>query len=76
MGKIIRFGVSLDNALLKRFDALAEIKGYSSRSEAIRGLIRNKIVEEEWATDSNVESIGTINIVYDHHIKNLSNVLN
>ncbi|MFP4466114.1 MAG: nickel-responsive transcriptional regulator NikR [Candidatus Goldiibacteriota bacterium] len=76
MGKIIRFGVSLDSVLLKRFDALAEIKGYLNRSEAIRDLIRNKIVEEEWAKDSNAESIGTINIVYDHHIKNLSTVLN
>ncbi|MBA3071584.1 MAG: ribbon-helix-helix protein, CopG family, partial [Nitrospirae bacterium] len=45
---IIRFGISLDNALLKRFDSLIKRKGYSNRSEAVRDLIRDSLVMEEW----------------------------
>ena len=48
MGKTIRFGVSLDSDLLERFDALCEKKSYQTRSEAIRDLIRNTLVQDEW----------------------------
>jgi CopG family transcriptional regulator, nickel-responsive regulator len=43
-------------------------KGYSNRSEAIRDLIRDELVEKEWASDDE-EVAGTITLVYDHHIK-------
>ena len=48
MGKLTRFGVSLDEELLEPFDALCAVKGYSNRSEAIRDLIRKALVAEEW----------------------------
>ena len=51
MSKVTRFGVSLEDALLKKFDSLIENIGYSSRSEAIRDLIRNRMVKEEWEED-------------------------
>ena len=51
MPKIIRFGVSLDSTLLKKFDPLIKKMGYKSRSEAIRDLIREKLVTEEWAAE-------------------------
>lgn len=69
MSKLIRFGVSIDAGLLKTFDAYIERKHYTNRSEALRDLIRNHLVEEEW--DDNKETVGTITIVYDHHVPEL-----
>jgi len=76
MSELMRFGVSLESALLKKFDKILKTKGYASRSEAIRDLIRGKLVEEEWENGGNAESIGTINVVYDHHTKDLMHRLN
>ena len=70
MSKLVRFGVSIEEELLKRFDEEIDKKGYSNRSEAIRDLIRDQIVEEEWS--SGEETVGTITIVYDHHTRDLS----
>jgi CopG family nickel-responsive transcriptional regulator len=73
MGDVMRFGVSLERALLEPFDALIQHKGYGSRSEAIRDLIRDALVREE--TLRNEEVIGTISIVYDHHQRELQSQL-
>lgn len=70
MSDLVRFGVSIEDELLKRFDQEIEKKGYSNRSEAIRDLIREQIVAEEWQSDE--ETVGTITIVYDHHTRDLS----
>jgi len=73
MGELVRFGVSIDNELLERFDRQITQKGYTNRSEAIRDLIRDDLVVEEWAR--NEETVGTITIVYDHHTRELSETL-
>jgi CopG family transcriptional regulator, nickel-responsive regulator len=65
MSKLVRFGISLDQQLLKAFDKHIERKNYSNRSEAIRDLIRSELVDEEWS--GNRETVGTITLVYDHH---------
>jgi CopG family nickel-responsive transcriptional regulator len=70
MSELVRFGVSMEEDLLQQFDKQIEKKGYASRSEAIRDLIRDHMVEEEWAADE--ETVGTITIVYDHHTRDLS----
>ena len=74
MAEITRFGISIDERLLDKFDALIDEKGYSNRSEAIRDLIRNALVEEEWARE-NQEMVGTVSLVYDHHTRDLSDKL-
>lgn len=66
MGKLTRFGVSLDEELLEPFDALCAVKGYSNRSEAIRDLIRKALVAEEWH-QADGQGAGTLTLVYDHH---------
>ncbi|KUJ95622.1 MAG: CopG family transcriptional regulator, nickel-responsive regulator [Desulfonauticus sp.] len=71
MGKTIRFGVSLDSDLLKKFDDLCDEKSYQTRSEAIRDLIRNALVQKEWE-DPEREIIGILSLVYDHHQSDLS----
>jgi len=71
---IIRFGVSLDKILLERFDSLIERKGYSNRSEAIRDLIRDSLVMEEWESSTS-ETVGSITIVYSHDTRELTDTL-
>lgn len=71
MGQTIRFGVSLDSDLLEKFDALCEERCYQTRSEAIRDLIRNTLVQKEWE-DLNKEMVGTLTLVYDHHQSDLA----
>lgn len=73
MPEITRFGVSIPNSLLTNFDQLIQQKGYQNRSEAIRDLIRDSLVKQEW--ESNKETVGTITIVYNHHTRELSKVL-
>jgi CopG family nickel-responsive transcriptional regulator len=71
MGQTIRFGVSLDSDLLEKFDLLCEEKSYQTRSEAIRDLIRNTLVQKEWE-DASGELAGTLSLVYDHHQSGLA----
>lgn len=71
MGQTIRFGVSLDSDLLEKFDHLCEEKSYQTRSEAIRDLIRNTLVQKEWE-DASGELAGTLSLVYDHHQSGLA----
>ncbi len=74
MGKTVRFGLAMDDELLKRFDELIKGKGYANRSEAVRDLVRNELVESEWESDENV-TVGTITLVYNHEVKDLSDKL-
>jgi len=72
MGSLIRFGISLDKDLLKKFDGHLSREGYDSRSEAIRDLIREDLVKEEWAHEDK-ETAGAIILIYDHHQRQLLN---
>lgn len=74
MTDLARFGISLDPRLLQQFDALIAAKGYVNRSEAIRDLIRGSLVEAQWSRDE-VELVGTVTLVYDHHTRDLSDKL-
>lgn len=73
MPMVIRFGVSMEESLLSRFDALISSKGYASRSEAIRDLVREELVRQEWLEGEEVA--GTITFVYDHHTRELAHKL-
>ncbi|MBC8550713.1 MAG: nickel-responsive transcriptional regulator NikR [Candidatus Brocadiales bacterium] len=74
MDDLVRFGVSMDSRLLKQFDKYINQKGYANRSEAIRDLIRNNLVEEEWKAGTG-ETVGTITIIYNHHKRELTDTL-
>ncbi len=74
MALITRFGVSIEESLLKNFDRLISRKGYQNRSEAIRDLIRDSLVTEEWR-EGKKEMVGTIALVYSHHTRELSRIL-
>jgi CopG family nickel-responsive transcriptional regulator len=70
MSRLVRFGVSLDNDLLGLFDRLIQKRSYTSRSEALRDMIRRELVREEWEADREVA--GAITFLYDHHRRGLS----
>jgi CopG family nickel-responsive transcriptional regulator len=74
MADIIRFGVSLESSLLNKFDPLIKKMGYSSRSEAIRDLIRERIVSQEWAAGDK-ETMGVLSLVFDHETRELGEAL-
>lgn len=73
MSGLIRFGVSLDSDLLKRFDLKIRGKNYNNRSEAIRDLIRADLISQEWQEGKEVT--GAITLVYNHHKRQLLNYL-
>ncbi len=69
MSTAARFTVSVDPELLRSFDALSELEGFANRSEAIKSLMRNALVEREW--DEGTAVAGALVLVYDHHRREL-----
>lgn len=70
---IKRFGVSIDAQLLTGFDRLIRQLGYGTRSEAIRDLVRERLVQREW--EEGKEIVGVVILLYDHHRHDLSDRL-
>jgi CopG family nickel-responsive transcriptional regulator len=69
MSELVRFGVSIDKRLIDPFDRLISREGYTNRSEALRDLIRDRLVREEEIKEG--EMFGTLTLVYDHHARGL-----
>ena len=65
MAGVTRIGVSLEPELLDKFDEDIAKKGYSSRSEALRDLVRDSLAENEWKNEDQW-MVGTVVVVYDH----------
>ena len=74
MPGVTRFGVSLEEHLLAQFDRLIARRGYTNRSEAIRDLIRESLVREQWEVGSD-EVVGTLTLVYNHEVRDLTDKL-
>ena len=73
---IERIGISLEADLLEQFDQLIEQKGYATRSEAIRDLIRDALVQREWAEAAGAEErVAVATLVYDHDSSSLAQKL-
>jgi CopG family nickel-responsive transcriptional regulator len=70
MNTLSRFGVSLEQGLLKQFDNAISKMGYPNRSKAIADIIRAKLAEKQWQAGK--EAIGTICMIYDHSQRELS----
>jgi CopG family nickel-responsive transcriptional regulator len=74
MPELSRIGVAINEDLLQKFDQLIEKRGYTNRSEAFRDLIRNELVQEVWQS-SDAEVFGIVTLVYDHHVRMLTEKL-
>ncbi len=71
MSDIIRFGVSIDQDLLENYDRLISERGYATRSEALRDLIRESLIQQKIDVESETKVLGSLTLVYDHHASNL-----
>ncbi len=74
MDKLKRFGISMEDNLLKQFDNFISQRGYTNRSEAVRDLIREKLVEES-VHQTKGDVFGALVFIYDHHKRELEKTL-
>ena len=70
MSELTRISISLESDLLEQFDRQASEQGYPTRSEALKALMHNSLVERDWS--SNREVAGAVTLVYDHHRRGIS----
>ena len=72
---LMRFSVAMPEELLMRFDQLVARRGLAkNRSEVVRDLVRDALVEDECATPG-AEVVGTLTIVFNHHASDLQEKL-
>lgn len=74
MNELSRVSISLENSLLEAFDKHLEGKGYATRSEAIRDLIRDCLIRQQ-AKNKESEQVAVVTMVYDHHARELASKL-
>jgi len=74
MSQVERIGVSLEKELLATFDAWIGRRGFPSRSEAIRDLVRRQISEER-LSDPKAKAVAAVFLVYNHHSTRLMGML-
>ena len=68
---LVRFSVAIGGELLRRFDRYRELHRYPNRSEAVRGLMRDALIEETIAQDDS-EAMGVVTLIYDHHVSRIA----
>ena len=73
MSDLVRFTVSIEKPLFEKLERLVADSQYHNRSEFVRDLIRNRLVDQEWQSDEVL--LGTISLLYDHHSPGLSDRL-
>ncbi len=71
MAELTRISISLEENLLQEFDKLIENKGYATRSEAIRDLIRDLLLRQQ-ARHAHSEQVAVVTMVFDHHARELA----
>lgn len=71
MPELTRISISLESSLLEAFDGLIAGKGYATRSEAIRDLIRDRLIRED-TSQTDGEQVAVVTLVYDHHARELT----
>jgi len=73
VSKVVRLSISLEESLFEKLEQLVEESRYGNRSEFVRDMIRDRLVELEWERDEEV--VGTLTLLYDHHARLLSDKL-
>ena len=73
MSELSRFGVSIEDELLVSFDQLVSDRGYATRSEALRDLMRDALILSRIeGPQEGAEVLGSLTLVYDHHAHDLT----
>jgi CopG family nickel-responsive transcriptional regulator len=72
MSELTRISISLESALLEAFDRSTSDRGYATRSEAIRDLIRDQLIREDQRQPKGADQVAVLTLVYDHHARELA----
>jgi CopG family nickel-responsive transcriptional regulator len=72
---IERISLAIEKPLLARFDRWLRKRGLSNRSEAVRDLVRARLVEDESADDARADAVASLTLIYDHGQRELSDRL-
>jgi len=67
-----RITISVDEKLAKEFDALIRKRGYTSRSEAMRDLLRRDVEASRVAYEQKSYCVANLSYIYDHHSRDLA----
>ncbi len=67
--ELVRMSLSIEKPLLQKLEKFLTDKKHANRSEFIRDLVRERLIEEEWSADEDV--VGTITMIFDHHAREL-----
>ena len=67
-----RITISIDDDLLAAIDRFSDRRGYASRSEALRDMVREAALREDVSTDDDTPSIAALTYVYEHHTRDLA----
>ncbi|MBI5091730.1 MAG: nickel-responsive transcriptional regulator NikR [Candidatus Hydrogenedentes bacterium] len=73
MPNLVRMSFSIEEPLLKKFEKILKERSNSNRSEFVRDLIRDQLVQDEW--QRNEEALGTITLIYNHQARQLNDRL-
>lgn len=68
-----RVSITIDSDLLERLETYMARRGYASRSEALRDMVRGSLMAEEAPAEGGC--LAALTYVYDHHKRQLSNRL-
>ncbi|WP_337174041.1 nickel-responsive transcriptional regulator NikR [Paludisphaera sp.] len=63
---LVRFSVAIGGELLRRFDEYRERRRFPNRSEAVRGLMRDALIDEA-VDEESTDAMGVVTLIYDHH---------
>ena len=69
-----RITITIDDDLLETLDALSEKRGYQSRSEALRDIVRRTLAEEA-STQADQTGYAVLSYVYEHNTRELASRL-
>lgn len=71
MSELVRASLSIEHDLMERFDRFVQASGHGNRSEAVRDLIRARLIEEEWDEGSG-DAVASVTLLYDHSRRKLT----
>ncbi len=67
-----RITMSIEEGLAREFDALIVERGYASRSEAMRDLLRRELEAQRAVIDAKSHCVASLSYVYNHHARDLA----
>ena len=74
-GAVQRLTISIDDDLARAFDGLQRHRGYASRSEAVRDLVRQAVETARQDGAAGTQCVASLSYVYDYRVRDLADRL-